>query len=186
MGTLSDFISNRLAELAAEEKPLQAKLRAIVAEREQLNRAAHAAGIALPHAERPALSDLAMLFSDTHAQRPKVSSEKTIKEYVLSILHVEGRGMTALEILAGIKNRYGLDYPRTSLSPQLSRLKADGKITRDGVVWSLTKEADRPRLSFPFASRDPNQNAPQAEPGGASKSEPSDHTVSASMTEKGE
>jgi len=48
--------------------------------------------------------------------------------------------MTALEILAAINLKFGTDYPRTSLSPQLSRLKADGRIEREGIVWRLTNK----------------------------------------------
>jgi hypothetical protein len=63
--------------------------------------------------------------------------EKTIKQAVMEVLKGRVSGMTALEILAEINKRFSVDYPRTSLSPQLSRLKAEGKIKREGNTWRI-------------------------------------------------
>lgn len=68
----------------------------------------------------------------------------TIKEAVLRVLQDEGRPMTAQEILAQINSRF-FDgaVPRTSLSPQLSRLNNDDrKIKLEGSLWSLRSEND--------------------------------------------
>ena len=70
------------------------------------------------------------------------SSEPTIKEAVLEVLKHKPEGMTALEILDQINERYfNGKYVRTSLSPQLSRLKNDDKkITLRGNRWYLLPE----------------------------------------------
>jgi len=58
-------------------------------------------------------------------------SNMTIKDMVLEILPKHPDGLTALEILAHIEQDFGQSIMRTSLSPQLSRLKSSGKIKRD-------------------------------------------------------
>lgn len=129
--TLTDFISNRLTELKAREKPLRQELEEVVREIEQLQRAAEGAGIKVEGfasiAAKPAMQA---------AEFPRRSvPEKTIKEAVLSVLRDFPGGLTALEILNKINAHLGVSYPRTSLSPQLSRLKSDGLLRREGNVW---------------------------------------------------
>ncbi|MBN8990668.1 MAG: hypothetical protein J0H42_20690 [Rhizobiales bacterium] len=132
MQSLAQFILGRFKELDEAEAPLREKLKAFSDERDQLRRAAAAAGIDLGALE-PELAETSEQFRTTRRSIP----EKTIKDAVLDVLKAKGAGMTALEILAAINLKFSTDYPRTSLSPQLSRLKADGKIDREGIVWSL-------------------------------------------------
>ncbi|QEN88747.1 hypothetical protein FZC33_21660 [Labrys sp. KNU-23] len=139
--SLNQFIMRRRAELEAAEEALRAQIREIANEREQLRKAAIGAGLALE----------SILDRDEHRETPtkplspprsqKRASEKTIKEAVVALLKRYGRGMTALEILPEINAALNVDYPRTSLSPQLSRLKADGIVMREGNVWSLVEWA---------------------------------------------
>jgi len=70
------------------------------------------------------------------------SAEPTIKEAVLEALAQRPEGMTALEILDEINKRYfDGKIVRTSLSPQLSRLKNDDKkVTLRGNRWHLIPE----------------------------------------------
>ncbi|MEL6664940.1 MAG: hypothetical protein AAFQ24_02315 [Pseudomonadota bacterium] len=75
-------------------------------------------------------------------------SRLTIKGMVLEILGVMPEGAEATELLAFIKDRFGTDLERTSLSPQLSRLKKDRLITLSGRVWKLNKKD--PDESEPF------------------------------------
>ena len=57
----------------------------------------------------------------------------TIKQGVIMVLEKAAPdGLTALNILERLGNELGMHYPRTSLSPQLSRLKSEGKITLKG------------------------------------------------------
>jgi hypothetical protein len=63
----------------------------------------------------------------------------TIKELILKALdeQFEG-GATAAELLKLFAGAWGrLDIARTSLSPQLSRLKQEGKLIREGQTWRL-------------------------------------------------
>jgi hypothetical protein len=127
--SLEDFISRRRRELAAQAGQLRDQLHVLEAEIDQLDRAAKAAGI--PPFDPAAAHDIDYV-------TPHLS-ERTIKAAVLAVLNEVGRGMTALEILAAINSRFNSSYARTSLSPQLSRLKQQGSIERDGIVWSLGK-----------------------------------------------
>lgn len=63
----------------------------------------------------------------------------TIKEQILSVLADEVDGVRSNEILDVIKKKYGTNLLRESLSPQLSRLKDEGKITLTGRKWFLAK-----------------------------------------------
>lgn len=63
--------------------------------------------------------------------------EGGIKSMVLFVLaHIGPR--TANQILSEIKHTYDIDLPRTTLSPQLSRLKKDGFVRVDDAVWAVT------------------------------------------------
>ena len=65
--------------------------------------------------------------------------EKSIKEMVLEVLRANDMApMSALDILDAIKTRFGADIERTSLSPQLSRLKNDGLIAARNNAWAIT------------------------------------------------
>lgn len=68
--------------------------------------------------------------------------ELTIKQAVLKVLEEAKRGMTAVDILAAINERFfDGNVARSSLSPQLSRLNhGDKKITFDGSLWSMRLE----------------------------------------------
>lgn len=70
-------------------------------------------------------------------------------EAVLEVLKLNPEGMTALEILAEINRRYfDGKIVRTSLSPQLSRLKdRDHKIVLRGNRWYSL--AEQPTLFTP-------------------------------------
>jgi hypothetical protein len=70
------------------------------------------------------------------------SAKPTIMQAVLEVLRQHPNGMTALEILEEINNRhFDGTIVRTSLSPQLSRLKdRDHKIILRGTRWFLAPE----------------------------------------------
>jgi predicted nuclease with TOPRIM domain len=76
-------------------------------------------------------------------QEPETSGPVTIMQAVLEVLNHKPQGMTALEILDEINATYfNGTILRTSLSPQLSRLKnRDKKIELRGNRWyRLPKE----------------------------------------------
>lgn len=65
---------------------------------------------------------------------------KTIKDMVLEILAVMPDGAEATELLSFIDERFEVTLPRTSLSPQLSRLKKERLVSLEGKVWKLNEE----------------------------------------------
>lgn len=65
------------------------------------------------------------------------AGRKTMKEMALEALSEHPDGLEARAILAWIKGHYGLDLPKESFSPQLSRLAQAGAIMRNGLVWRL-------------------------------------------------
>jgi len=153
-----DYVVRRLGQLDAAEEPLRAQLKAINDEKDQLRRAALAAGIEVDAPAGQTISAEVSLVEEGDTVKatgvvrsPRRLPEKTIKEAVLDILKPGPKGMTALEILAEINRRYGADYPRTSLSPQLSRLKVQGLIKRKGTVWRRVKPAvgEKPEAADP-------------------------------------
>jgi hypothetical protein len=87
-------------------------------------------------------------FPEPQATGPK----KTIKQLIYDVLdEAHPRGLTALEILSTIKARWMPDLLRTTLSPQLSRLKDDKLIYNDGGKWKLVKQ-DAPPAATEGAS----------------------------------
>jgi len=72
---------------------------------------------------------------------PRRTSQITIKEMVRSILRSRPDGLTAGEILHEIHERFGVAIERTSLSPQLSRLRDSGDVTPENGRWYSTQIA---------------------------------------------
>lgn len=61
----------------------------------------------------------------------------TLKDMIIMVLSVRDGSADARTILDAINDRWHLELPRTSLSPQLSRLKYEGKLTLAGKVWRI-------------------------------------------------
>ena len=73
------------------------------------------------------------------SQQPRLSERQTIKKMVVSVLRDRsGRG-TAEQIIEWIRDDFGSKVARTSLSPQLSRLKSEGQLDLDQSTntWGL-------------------------------------------------
>lgn len=135
--SLEDFINRRVLAVDEEARVLRDALAVLEEERRKLMAAAEAAAnFAAKKADAGPVVHIDGAPYEFKRSRP-VAAEKTIKQAVLEILGDVRRGMTALEILPAVNAKLGVDYPRTSLSPQLSRLKNDGLIERKGIVWSL-------------------------------------------------
>lgn len=67
----------------------------------------------------------------------------TIKDMVVSVLSSRLEGAEASDIVNFIANEFGEEVPRSSLSPQLSRLKEEGALILDGRIWKLNRQEDR-------------------------------------------
>lgn len=68
---------------------------------------------------------------------PTLSPKMTIQLMVLIVLEERPDGLIALDILKKINERFNKAYPRTSLSPQLSRLRQADQIHKKGKLWIL-------------------------------------------------
>lgn len=71
-------------------------------------------------------------------------SNLTIMEMVVEILKKFPTGLSASNILELIHDRYDNELERTSLSPQLSRLKQRGELSYNNGKWLLAE------TTFPF------------------------------------
>lgn len=129
MSKLRDFLLDRKSEIGAKVAPLVSEIARL---KETLS--TKQAELAAWNAE------LEQIYSALRAvEDAETRSQLTIMQAVIEVLKDHPEGMTALEILAGINTRYfGGRIARTSLSPQLSRLKdRDGKIDLKGNKWFL-------------------------------------------------
>ncbi len=114
--SLREFISRREAEIRELRSQLLAELRELKAAKTAIESGDETA---------PFKSD---------ARR-----EPTIKEMIISVL-TERRGQgTAEQMISWILEDFGRSVLRSSLSPQMSRLKQDGKLRDVGGVWMLTQ-----------------------------------------------
>lgn len=140
-------IVERIAVLRAELVPLEKELLDV-----RLAKAALSKGSLTNQAElsfsQLSSPETASSHIDTWRQRilnaasaaPKSPySHLTIKELVKKALHEYfERGATANQLLDLFANAWGrTDVVRTSLSPQLSRLRHEGEVFREGQVWRL-------------------------------------------------
>ncbi len=71
---------------------------------------------------------------------PYEPEPKTVADMALEILRDYPDGLTAIQILDKIRERWMPNLMRSSLSPPLSRLKHVGKVILDGSIWSLADE----------------------------------------------
>jgi hypothetical protein len=133
MNSIHDYIVKRIGELEDSLLPLRhqskeitAKIDAIEKELADLRAAAKAIGMVNRLPKVP--------FHVTRRTEPEV----TIKEAVMNVLADYPEGLIALDILGKVNERFDLGLVRTSLSPQLTRLKREGKITNHGSVWLPT------------------------------------------------
>lgn len=125
---LTDFIRQRTSELETQLSSLKSqkaeishKIAVLEKEMQHLRNAAKAINM---------VNGLQI----SRRSPPKV----TIKQAVKSVLEDFPDGLSALEILAEVNERFQLEVVRTSLSPQLTRLKRDGVIKRDHHRWRLS------------------------------------------------
>lgn len=117
---LQDFMAARKAEIKAQIAALQAELKDIaLAEAAIVKPAApHAGTVQIP----------------LHLNTPKL----TIKQMIVDVLRDQPDGADAFKILDLIHAKHGQAIPRSSISPQLSRLKKfDGVLDLRGDKWRL-------------------------------------------------
>jgi hypothetical protein len=114
MTTLRDFISSRKAEIRAQMKALRKEL-----------------------ADLKVAEDALGTQSSSGKSEPP-TAVMTIKGMIREVLKSSSKGLTSTEILEGIDKNFGKKIERTSLSPQLSRMKEDGEVSLQGNFWVLS------------------------------------------------
>lgn len=109
--TLRDFITSREGEIREQMKALRSEMKEL-----QLAKAALGGQGDAP-------------------ESAAASSAPTIKDMAKAVLAKAEKGLTANEILDAIKAEFQRAIERTSLSPQLSRLKDTGDVVLHGDRW---------------------------------------------------
>jgi hypothetical protein len=118
-----EFLQRRRDEFVEKEKTLKAELVTVQTAIQNLDAA------------------LAILTTGPTAPVAGEVPRLTIKEAVMRILTpLAPRGLSALSILERLRTDFGMDYQRESLSPQLSRLKAEGRLRLEGGIWFSTEK----------------------------------------------
>lgn len=137
---MREMLDRRESELAARASELRAELLPVEREIEEI-RAARAAIIRVR--EIPAKgSEAGRAASEYWVQHHEPDAPyrtMTMKRLVrIALADHFKTGATANEMLALFHGSFGrTDIIRSSLSPQLSRLKSEGEITREGLTWKL-------------------------------------------------
>lgn len=141
MASLHEFLARRHRELIRALAETRRRLSSIEEEIDQIERAAAAANVNL-------------VISDEMTERQAPS---TMKQAAVQALREATGGLTTNELLKIINNELGTTYARSSLSPQLSRLKSDGFVYReeDGR-WILASD---PSLNENGAPEDAPEHA---------------------------
>ncbi len=116
--SLKDFLPQRKAQIKAQIAALKKELQAIQ------------------------LAEGAIVSEDdedtTVITSRRKSSRITIKDMIIGVLENKPDGADSFKIRDLIKEKYDKDVPRPSISPQLSRLKADdGLLELRGSNWVL-------------------------------------------------
>jgi DNA-binding transcriptional ArsR family regulator len=151
--SISEFILRRRGELTGEAEPLRERLRAIDSELRELKVAEDAIKRAPPSLLPPS----PLFNSDPSYFMTGRAPRGAIKKAIVRTLAGHPDGLDAMSILSDINRRDGTDYERTSLSPQLSRLKADGIVTLNGNIWSLIRNPLLGAIPVPMAELDDDE-----------------------------
>lgn len=144
MTDLRDFIKRRRKEIEREGQPLAARRQELEDEMRRIDQ--RFAEMRLEWTELEKAAKAIALEVDSQIE-PAVEGRKpsvTIKEGILKLLADVDGGMTSQDILHNINQRYFQGkIERTSFSPQLSRLKGEGRITSQGSLYFLTGESKK-------------------------------------------
>lgn len=112
--TLRDFIASR-------ETAIKEQIKALRLELTELKAAKNAMDSATSAIDSPSTQ----------------TGAKTIKDMIREIMKSSETGLTSTEILAKIGSSFNRQLERTSLSPQLSRMKDDGEVLLVDNSWVL-------------------------------------------------
>jgi hypothetical protein len=132
--TIRDILAARRAELEAQVKDLMIELAQIDAAEKAIEGVSSGFG---PQADFIApLQPTAN--ADRSASKPR---DGTIKDWICKALAANAHGLETEAVIEAVKQLGGPEVIRSSMSPQLSRLKSDGVIKQVGRLWILEPQA---------------------------------------------
>ena len=147
------LLRQRQDELTREKASLQTRLGPIISELDQIDIAIRAMTGKVISASGTAASSASVAHHKRIAH-PDIQ-KLTFKQLIVKALGEHfTNGATANELLELFERKWGRRLMRTSLSPQLSRLKNDKIIELEGKVWHLSK----PVKAFGVPGLFPNEN----------------------------
>jgi hypothetical protein len=120
MATLRDFIANRRAEIADAIAGLRAELHEIDLVEKALGTGSRA---------------VARTASQPEARGG--SGRQTLRSMTLDVLRERPEGADKRTIIRLIRETHGVAVPVNSLTTQLSRLKSEHVLGREGLVWRV-------------------------------------------------
>lgn len=122
---LMDYLSTRRSEIEAHIKALRAEL----AEIRIAEAALSGEGVGKTVVTTP--------------KGPAVVREGSIKDWILRALTQAPEGLYTEGVITAIQTIGGPEVARSSITPQLSRLKAEGLVTYEVNKWWLLSRSDR-------------------------------------------
>lgn len=150
MTSLREFLSVRRAELEKTLAALDEQRSPLLAELFEIEAAEKAlAPDGLPNTDAAEEADKP---ANPTAKRSREIRPGSIKDKVMAVLRNRPMGADANEILELIANQFGEAIERTSLSPQLSRLKKEEWLVLDGNVWRVADKNEAPDVGASGAS----------------------------------
>ncbi|MFL5297394.1 MAG: hypothetical protein ACJ798_13515 [Phenylobacterium sp.] len=129
---LLDYLAERRLEIEAQIKTLKGELAEI--------RIAEAALTGVPTGRSVVSS---------HSGVSSVVREGSIKDWVLRALAQAPFGLETERVIEAVHRAGGPEVPRSSMTPQLSRLKAAGLITQYGRVWAIPSVSELQTVETP-------------------------------------
>jgi hypothetical protein len=128
MATLRDFITNRRAEIANAIAGLRSELH-------EIDLVERALGTGPRAVARTASQP------EARASQPEVvrhgSGRQTLRSMTLDVLRERPEGADKRTIIRLIRETHGVAVPVNSLTTQLSRLKSEHVLDREGLVWRV-------------------------------------------------
>lgn len=112
--TLRDFIAGRKAEIKLQLKELKREWRELQA------------------------AESAIATDDSESDG---AEGNTIKEMILQVLAEHQTCADAHQIIEMIRKRFNVEIARTSISPQLSRLRKEKRLHMENKLWCLTNQS---------------------------------------------
>jgi hypothetical protein len=152
---LHEMLDRRESELAARASELRAELLPIEREIEEIKAARSAIVRVREIPARGSDAGKSAVAYWLSADRNAAYRTQTMKQLVrIALADHFKHGATANQMLSLFRDTFGRDdIIRSSLSPQLSRLKSEGEIMRDGLVWRLAPPKP-PKLAIADDDRD--------------------------------